>query len=65
MSETNELVKQGLDKILIGEFIEPNFPFQFDSTAILQNKRDWIFQDQIKITKNDLYVPRVGLSKCG
>lgn len=40
----NELEMQGLDKILIWEFTELTFPFQFDLAALLQNKRDWISQ---------------------
>lgn len=56
MNEMNNLKMQVLDKILIGEFTESTFPFKFDGIVILQNKRDWISQEQIQITKKMIYM---------
>lgn len=56
MNEMNNWKMQVLDKILIGEFTESTFPFKFDGIVILQNKRDWISQEQIQITKKMIYM---------
>lgn len=51
MNEMSEIMLQDLDEILAGELTKSTFLFQFDSIVILQNKRDKISQEQIKITK--------------
>lgn len=51
MNEMSEIMFQDLDEILAGELTKSTFLFQFDSIVILQNKRDKISQEQIKITK--------------